>query len=124
MIDATEILQEFARWVALQVIDLWDATDIVREFLETGDEDLRIAAAVYAYDVARAAATTAYAVSNAAYAAYAASNAAYAAAYTAAADAAADAAAYAAAFSAGGGARKSMRARQNDKLESMIGESK
>ena len=36
-----ETLREFARWCALQVIDLWDAPDVVRRYLETGDETLR-----------------------------------------------------------------------------------
>ena len=43
-VDATELLREFIRWCALQVIDLWDAPDVVRRYLETGDESLRHAA--------------------------------------------------------------------------------
>ena len=43
-IDATEILRLFARRVALDVIHLWDAPPIVREYLETGDESKRNAA--------------------------------------------------------------------------------
>ena len=43
-IDCEEILREFARWCALQVIDLWDAPPVVREYLETGKEELRAAA--------------------------------------------------------------------------------
>jgi len=39
-IDATELLREFARWCALQVIDEWDASDVVRKYLETGDQSL------------------------------------------------------------------------------------
>jgi hypothetical protein len=35
---------EFARWCALQVTHLWDAPDVVCEFLETGNEDLKEAA--------------------------------------------------------------------------------
>ena len=46
------VLREFARWCALQVIHLWDAPAVVREYLETGDESLRAAAR----DAARAAA--------------------------------------------------------------------
>ena len=43
--DATEkLLREWARWCALQVIHLWDAPDVVRQYLETGDEALRAAA--------------------------------------------------------------------------------
>ena len=51
-VDATALLREFARWCALQVIHLWDAPAVVREYLETGREDLRDAAS----DAARAAA--------------------------------------------------------------------
>ena len=43
-IDATALLQEFARWCALRVIDLWDAPAIVRDYLTMGDESLREAA--------------------------------------------------------------------------------
>jgi hypothetical protein len=43
-IDAEPLLREFARWCALQVIHLWDAPRIVREYLETGDESKRAAA--------------------------------------------------------------------------------
>ena len=41
----TTLLQDFARWCALQVVDLWDAPDVVREYLTTGDETLRADAA-------------------------------------------------------------------------------
>lgn len=37
-VDGKQLLPEFARWCALQVIHLWDAPSIVREYLETGDE--------------------------------------------------------------------------------------
>jgi hypothetical protein len=43
-IDISDTLREFARWCALQVIDLWDAPAVVREYLETGCEDLQTAA--------------------------------------------------------------------------------
>jgi hypothetical protein len=43
-IDAEPLCREFARWCALQVIELWDAPDVVREYLETGDESIRVAA--------------------------------------------------------------------------------
>lgn len=43
-IDATELLRELARWCALQVSDLSDAPEVMRRYLETGDESLRIAA--------------------------------------------------------------------------------
>lgn len=42
--DTDELLRTFARKAALSVIHLWDAPDIVREYLETGNEDIRDAA--------------------------------------------------------------------------------
>ena len=48
---ANKTFREFARWCALQVIDKWDAPDVVREYLETGDESIKDAAT----DAARAA---------------------------------------------------------------------
>lgn len=33
-----EVWERFARWCALQVIHLWDAPEVVRRFLETGEE--------------------------------------------------------------------------------------
>ena len=44
MANAIDVLREFARWCALQVIDLWDAPEVVREYLVTGDENLWAAA--------------------------------------------------------------------------------
>jgi len=43
-IDATGLLREFARWCARSVLHLWDAPEVVRRYLETGDESLRAAA--------------------------------------------------------------------------------
>jgi len=40
-IDANALLSEFARWCALQVVDLWQCPTIVRQYLETGDESIR-----------------------------------------------------------------------------------
>jgi hypothetical protein len=40
-INATELLREFARWCALQVVDKWDAPGMVHKYLETGDTSLR-----------------------------------------------------------------------------------
>lgn len=80
-IDAEPLMREFARWSALQVIELWDAPDVVRQYLTTGDESLRVAA----WDAAWAAA-------DAAAAEAAARDAARAAARDAAWDAAWDAA--------------------------------
>lgn len=44
------VLYEFARWSALQVVDLWDAPDVMRQYLQTGDESLRAAARAAARD--------------------------------------------------------------------------
>ena len=43
-VDGSELLLEFARWSALQVADLWDAPDVVLNYLKTGDESIRQAA--------------------------------------------------------------------------------
>ena len=51
-IDATAVLREFARKCALDVIHLWSAPDVVRKYLETGDESLRAAARAAAWDAA------------------------------------------------------------------------
>lgn len=51
-IRATKLLLEAARKFALTVIDLWDASLVVREYLETGDESKRLDAHVAALDVA------------------------------------------------------------------------
>ncbi len=40
-IDATDLLRRFARSCALDVIDLWDAPEIVVRWLRTGDERCR-----------------------------------------------------------------------------------
>ena len=58
-IDAEPVLRQFARWCALEVIDKWDAPDVVRGYLETGREDLRAAAWAAARDAARAATSAA-----------------------------------------------------------------
>ena len=51
-IDATDLLRRFARDEARRVLHLWGAPDVVRRYLETGDESIRAAA----WDAARAAA--------------------------------------------------------------------
>jgi hypothetical protein len=62
-IDATELLWKASREFALSVIHLWDAPQVVRDFLTTGDESLRAAAraaaGAAAWDAARAAARAA-----------------------------------------------------------------
>ena len=40
-IDGTDLLRQFARQCALDVIHLWNAPPIVRQYLETGDEKIR-----------------------------------------------------------------------------------
>lgn len=55
-VDASEVLMEFARHCALDVIDQWDAPDIVRRYLETGDEAMRTAARAAVRDAASTAA--------------------------------------------------------------------
>ena len=115
MLDAAQtaaLLRDFARWCALQVIDLWDAPQVVRQYLETGDETLRALAAEAA---AWAAARAAWAAGAAAWAAGAAASARDAAARAAAA-AAAWAAARAAAATARAAARVESRQAQEEKL--------
>ena len=58
--DATTMLRTFARRCALDVIHLWKAPQVVRDYLTTGDESLR-AAALAAEDEARAAEDEAWA---------------------------------------------------------------
>ena len=51
-IDSEALTREFARWCALQVIELWDAPDVVRQYLTTGDEKIWAAAWAAARDAA------------------------------------------------------------------------
>ena len=55
-VDATDMLWLFARKCALDVIHLWHAPAVVREYLETGDQSKRAAARAAARDAAWAAA--------------------------------------------------------------------
>jgi len=41
LFSATGLLHHFSRWCAAQVVHLWDAPDVVLEFLRTGNENLR-----------------------------------------------------------------------------------
>jgi hypothetical protein len=50
--DATPILRPFARKCALDVIHLWDAPDVVRRYLETGDESISDATSAAAWAAA------------------------------------------------------------------------
>ena len=114
--DATDVLRKFARMCALDVVDKWNAPDVVVRFLKTGDESIRIEA--------RRAASATSVISAAAEAANAARHAANADAYAAeaaarhAADAAdaAEAAAYATAYAG----RQATRNRQNKRLYRML----
>jgi hypothetical protein len=65
-VNAEELLEQFARWCALQVAHLWDAPPVVREYLETGDKSLRKEAYKAAKETAHvAAAPTRVAAKNA-----------------------------------------------------------
>ncbi len=57
--DATDVLWLSARLSALDVLHLWDAPQIVRDFLETGDDTLRAAARAATWDTAGPAARSA-----------------------------------------------------------------
>ena len=105
--DASEFLRRFALDCALSVVDLWDAPLVVRQYLISGDETLRVAAWDAAWAAAKAAARAAArapawaaAKDGAKDAANAAARAAACAAACAAARAAARAAANAAAKAA------------------------
>jgi len=85
-VDLTVALRAFARAEALAVVHLWDCPAVVREYLETGREEIRAAALEAALEAARAAAqAAAQAASRAAAleAAWAAAQAARAAAWAA-----------------------------------------
>ena len=55
-VDVSDTLRVFARKCALDVINLWDAPEIVRRYLETGDESIRDAARSATRDAAWSAA--------------------------------------------------------------------
>ena len=57
--DATAMLWRFARSQARSVVHLWDAPEVVRRYLESGDETLRDAAWDAAWDAASAAGSAA-----------------------------------------------------------------
>src|SRR5574343_1759928 len=101
--DATDMLRLFARQCALDVIHLWDAPQVVRDYLTTGDESLRDGTRDAAWAAARAAARDA--------AWEAARDAARAAAWDAARDAAWEAARNAAWEAAWDAARNAQRER-------------
>jgi len=112
---------QFARWCSLRVVHLWDCPDVVMQYLETGDEELRDAAWNAAWDAwdATAAAAAHSAAWNAAHAAAlnAALNTALNAAWDAWGATTAAAAAHAAAWNA---ARGEEREKQIEKLKGIV----
>ena len=72
MLDAKDLLREFACWCALSVIDKWDPPDVVIRYLKTRDETIqneaRIAARAAAWaaagDIAGAARAAAWAATE------------------------------------------------------------
>ena len=55
-IDVSETLRKFARMCALNVVDMWEAPEVVIRYLKTGDKSIRAAAWAAARDEARDAA--------------------------------------------------------------------
>lgn len=51
-VDMTDALRTYARDEARRVMHLWDPPDVVREYLETGQEDIRVVARSAARDAA------------------------------------------------------------------------
>jgi len=49
-IDATSTLREYARWCVLQVVSDWDCPELVKRYLETGDETIRAESREIAYE--------------------------------------------------------------------------
>jgi len=86
--DASDVLLDFARRCALDVVHYWDAPDVVLRYLRAGDESIRVAAWSAANDATRDAVRVADSDATRS----AASNAAWSAARTAAGDAVSDAA--------------------------------
>ena len=87
-VDLTEVLWKMSRMCALDVVHLWDAPDVVVQYLKAGDETLRAAARDAAWAAARDAAWAAARTAASAAARAAARAAAWAAARDAARDAA------------------------------------
>jgi hypothetical protein len=124
MADATGTLRAFARACALDVIDNWNAPAVVREYLETGNEDLRIvawSAASAAESAARSVASesAARSAAGAAAAAEASESAAWSAARSVA-WLAAESAARSVAESAESAARSVAESKQNKQFEAML----
>lgn len=66
VIDATPVLKEFMRWSAQQVLPLWDAPKVVRDYLTTGKDALQKASGRAASIVAWESGTSVSAAANAA----------------------------------------------------------
>jgi hypothetical protein len=118
-IDSKPVILSCARKFASDVLHLWDAPEVVKKYLKTGDPTLANVAAYVANAAAYAAAYAANATANAAAnaanaAAYAANATAYAAAY------AANAAAYAANATANAAKRKEIIVIQREYFLSQI----
>jgi hypothetical protein len=114
--DAAEMLRYFARMQAMSVVHLWDAPEVVLDYLMTGDESVRAAARAAAWAAARDAAGDAARAAAWAAAWAAARAAARGAAWAAAWDAARDAA-WAAAWAA---ARDAARAAAWDEFKALV----
>ncbi len=106
-VDAEAILRDFTRRCALDVVDLWDAPEIVVQYLKTGDERIRAAAR----DAAEAEWASAWGAARDAAAAATASTAYYTSAAAARASAR---------VSARASARAASRGKQNKRLTSMV----
>ena len=83
-IDATDLLRRFARAQASKVLHLWDAPQVVRDYLATGDESLRSAARSAAWSAAWSSASASAAWSAARAAAWSSASASASAAWSAA----------------------------------------
>ena len=57
-VDGSELLLEFARWSAFQVVHLWNAPDVVLNYLKTGDESIRAASRTASQAASRTASRT------------------------------------------------------------------
>jgi len=116
MADSTDVLHIFARKCALDVIHLWDAPDVVIEYLKTGNEKIRAAASATASATAWATASDAASATASA----TASDAASAAAWATASAAASDAAWATARDAASDAARAAAKNLQNKRLTKML----
>ena len=118
--DASDVLRRFARLCALDVVHLWNAPDVVVQYLKTGDESLLSAARSAAWAADRDAARSA--ARDATWAAVwdADRDAAWAASWAAAGAAARDAAWDAAGAAARAAAWSAAWLRQRRRLTSMI----